>query len=170
MGMQASLTLISPKAYAALVKDHDADVSLDGVSYDIDKAWTDFHEAFSQLGGTLKYAIEGKHRPYGGFEENDDGMADGFVSAAVVARIAEELAKVPFKQLFSLIADRYRKLNLDFPDGEEAYLRAHFVTLKKPTRRRRKRTWPSTLGFAEYRSRSVAAPRNLVQPVAVKSC
>ncbi len=131
MGMQASLTLISPKAYAALVKDHDADVSLDGVSYDIDKAWADFHEAFSQLGGTLKYAIEGKHCPYGGFEENDDGMADGFVSAAVAARIAEELAKVPFKQLLSLIADRYRKRNLDLPDGEETYLRAHFATLKK---------------------------------------
>ncbi|MBM4073543.1 MAG: hypothetical protein FJ271_32170 [Planctomycetes bacterium] len=47
MGMRASLTLISPKAYSAMVKyPQNADVSLEGRRYDIDKAFSEFHEVF----------------------------------------------------------------------------------------------------------------------------
>lgn len=131
MGMRASLTLISSRDYAALLKNPKADISLDGEHYDIDKAWVEFHKVFKRLGGPLKFAIEGKYCPYGNFEENDDGMADGFVSATVAARIAQELAKLPLKSIIDSVKGDYRNMGLDFPEGEGPYLRAHFATLKK---------------------------------------
>lgn len=130
MGIRASLTLISAKTYAALVKNPNAGVSLDGEQYDIDKAWSDFNEVFLELGGPLKFAIQGKYCPFGNFEENDGECLDGFVSPAVAARIAQELAKLPFKSIFDSVKERYRKLGLNCPGDEEVYLRHHFATLK----------------------------------------
>src|SRR5688500_411014 len=80
MGMRATLTLIPAASFTRLSKNPRADVVLSGKRFDIDKSWTEFHDAFVQLGGPLKYAIEGELCPYGDFETNDTGMNDGFVS------------------------------------------------------------------------------------------
>lgn len=131
MGMRATLTLISSKDYAALVKDPKADFATDGLRVDIDKTWSDFHEYFRRSGSPLKFAIEGKYCPYGNFQEIDDGMAIGFVSAAVAAKISEALKKVPFKTIFDSVEDRYKELGLKMPGGEKKYLQTHFSQLKK---------------------------------------
>lgn len=131
MGMRASLTLISPKVYSAIVKDPDADVPLDGKSFDIDKAWSDFHDVFMLLGDPLKFAIEGEFCPYGNFEENDTGMNDGFVSATLAARIAQELVELPFKKISDGVRESCSKNRLDYADDLDDYLSAHFATLKE---------------------------------------
>jgi Domain of unknown function (DUF1877) len=132
MGMRASITLISPQTYSAIVKDpQNADVSLEGESYDIDKAWSEFHEVFKTLGAPLKYAIEGEFCPNGNFEENDTGGNDGFVSVALAARISKELAKLPFKKVSDGVRESWRQNELDYPDDEDEYLGCHYATLQK---------------------------------------
>lgn len=132
MGMRASLTLISPKAYSAMVKyPQNADVSLEGRRYDIDKAFSEFHEVFILWGDPLRFAIEGEFCPYGNFQENDTGMNDGFVSPSLAARIAKELTKLPFKKVSEAVRKRWRKLDLRYPDDEDEFLSHHFATLKE---------------------------------------
>jgi hypothetical protein len=132
MGLRASVILISPEAYAAMVKDPQTDdVSLSGKCFEIDKAWSEFHQVFKQMGEPLKFAIEGKFCPYGNFETGEVDGGVGFVSAALAARIAKALAKLPFKTISDAVRESWRNHGHEYSDERDEYLGYHYETLQK---------------------------------------
>lgn len=132
MGMRATVTVIDAKSFQKLSADPKADVSLAGKSFDIDKVWLDFHDAFVKLGEPLCYALEGELCPYGNFADNDTGGFDGFVSPKRAAQIAAALEKLSLDDVLGALEPMYKKRRLGSPaDDEEkkTYLKQQLSTL-----------------------------------------
>jgi hypothetical protein len=129
--MYATLTVIRPDVYALCREDMNSEgISLEGPRFDIDKSWSDFHEAFCELGGPLINTIEGDFRPDGGFDDQEDATYCAFASPDAVKEICDALTATSWASLKPILARRWRAaVGRSMPKDQQSYLEHHFNTL-----------------------------------------
>jgi hypothetical protein len=117
MGIRASLTLVPSDVFAALQADPNANTPDLSETFDLGKAWFNFHLVFRGEPGPLRYIVQGDIAERlldrnlvleeDQAEDDGDGAHFGYISPATVRTIADILKSFPLWK----VIDRLRKEN-----------------------------------------------------------
>jgi hypothetical protein len=123
MGMRATFRVIPGDLFQQ--KQKQPVVPHDAPRFDLDKTWLDFHWFARKQPKPMSYLIKGNRSPHGSLDRSD-GLYVGYVTPAVVKKLALLIEELSVEQVFEMSNPQWSAMS----DREQESYRWSFQQLK----------------------------------------